>query len=331
VTGQPGVERIAEGLWSIRVAIPGALPFVFTYVFATPRGPVVVDAGWDTEESYRSLDSGLAEIGFEVAGLHGILITHHHRDHSGLAARLRDESGAWIAMHSSDAEILHRAADRAGSDLRRELEQAGAPPRDSDAIVRRVAERFPVIPPLGGIRPLEDGEDAQVPGWRVKAVWTPGHTPGHLCFVVQPAGVLLSGDHLLPRITPNVSHGPTGGPDPLRQYLASLERLLADDVPRRVLPAHEWRFDTLEQRVSEIRTHHETRLREVQQALTAAPGTLWEVASALKWFRPWDDLDPMARRSALGETRAHLAYLIGARGASADLARGSAILYTANT
>jgi glyoxylase-like metal-dependent hydrolase (beta-lactamase superfamily II) len=331
VTGQRSVQPIADGLWSIRVAIPGALPFVFTYAFATPRGPVVVDPGWDTDESYRTLERGLVEIGFGVAELHGILVTHHHRDHSGLAARLRDESGAWIAMHANDAEILHRAADRAGSDLTRELEEAGAPSADSTAIVARIAERFPVIPPLAGIRRLEDGQDAQVPGWRVRAIWTPGHTPGHLCFVVDRAGVLLSGDHLLPRITPNVSHGPTGSSDPLRDYLASLDRLLADDIPRRVLPAHEWRFDTLEDRVLEIRSHHETRLREVQDVLAAARGSLWEVASALKWFRPWGELDPMARRSALGETRAHLAYLIGDGRASADLARGSAILYTANT
>lgn len=322
---------LADGLWSIRVALPGPMPFVFAYVFATPRGPVVVDPGWDTEESYGTLGDGLKQLGFRIADLYGVLVTHHHRDHSGLAARLREESAAWIAMHPNDAAILARAADRAGPALWAELEEAGVPSSESDAIAARVAERFPVMPPLAGVLPLEDGQHADVPGWRVRALWTPGHTPGHLCFVVESAGVLLSGDHLLPRITPNVSHGPTSSSDPLRQYLASLDRLLADDVPRQVLPAHEWRFDTLEDRVEEVRAHHRSRLREVHGALAPAPRTLWELASTLDWFRPWAQLDPLARRSALGETRAHVAYLMGEGLVTTNLAPDTAILYTANT
>lgn len=327
----PAVEAIGKGLWSVRVALPGPMPFVFAYVFATSRGPVVVDPGWDTEESHRTLGDGLSQLGFRIPDVYGVLVTHHHRDHSGLAARLREESGAWIAMHPNDADILLRAADRAGPDLRRELDEAGVPPPESEVMLAGVSERFPIMPALADVRPLEDGEHADVPGWRVRALWTPGHTPGHLCFVVESAGVLLSGDHLLPRITPNVSHGPTRGSDPLRQYLASLERLLADDVPRQVLPAHEWRFDTLAGRVEEVRAHHESRLQEVRRALGPAPRTLWELASTLEWFRPWAQLDPLARRSALGETRAHVAYLMGESLVAADLAPDTAILYTANT
>lgn len=308
----PAVESVTEGMWSIPVALPrGPLPFVFAYVFATPRGPVVVDPGWDAEESYGSLGDGLIQLGFRVSDLYGVLATHHHRDHSGLASRLRRESGAWIGMHSNDADILARAADRAGPALRDELQGAGVPPDDADLIVAKVTERFPVMAPLTDVRPIEDGDYADVPGWRIKALWTPGHTPGHLCFVVESAAVLLSGDHLLPRITPNVSRGSTTSPDPLRQYLASLHRLLADDVPRQVLPAHEWRFANLDDRVGEVREHHASRLREVRRALAPAPMSLWELASAMKWFRPWAQLDPLARRSALGETRAHLAYLEG--------------------
>ncbi|MGZ8475667.1 MAG: MBL fold metallo-hydrolase, partial [Candidatus Limnocylindria bacterium] len=131
MTETPAVEQLAEGLWSIRVALPGPLPFVFTYVFATLRGPVVVDPGWDTEESHRTLGEGLAQLGFRVADLHGILVTHHHRDHSGLAGRLRKESGAWIAMHQRDAEIVNRAADRAGPALRTALVEAGVPASES--------------------------------------------------------------------------------------------------------------------------------------------------------------------------------------------------------
>src|SRR6266498_2448130 len=101
---------------------------------------------------------------------------------------------------------------------------------------------------------LSDGDRPDVPGWQLLAVHTPGHTPGHLCFYEERTGLLLSGDHVLPRITANVSLHPQSGSDPLGDYLASLERLrkYADSL---VLPAHEWRFEgRSEEHTSELQS-----------------------------------------------------------------------------
>src|ERR671919_278705 len=64
-------------------------------------------------------------------------------------------------------------------------------------------------------RPLADGDRPELPGWRLRALHTPGHTPGHLCFVEERTGVVLTGDHVLPTISPNISRHPQAGPDPL--------------------------------------------------------------------------------------------------------------------
>ena len=106
---------------------------------------------------------------------------------------------------------------------------------------------MPVLPLVDPVRPdllLEDGEKPEVPGWDLTAIWTPGHSPGHLCFYESTNELMLSGDHVLPRITPNIPFHPQAGANPLGDYLASLDKLEPYDVDE-VLPAHEYRFDDL--------------------------------------------------------------------------------------
>src|SRR6202043_4101341 len=97
-------------------------------------------------------------------------------------------------------------------------------------------------------RELSDGDLADVPGWKLRAVHTPGHTPGHLCFVDERSRRLFSGDHVLPRITPNISVQRADPVGPLEDYLNSLARTRDLDVDE-VLPAHEWRFKGLSERI----------------------------------------------------------------------------------
>jgi glyoxylase-like metal-dependent hydrolase (beta-lactamase superfamily II) len=167
-------------------------------------------------------------------------------------------------------------------------------------------------------RMLEDGEHADFPGWRLRAVHTPGHTPGHLCFAEEATGLFFSGDHVLPRISPNISSNARGG-DPLRDYLDSLAAV-RDLDPTEVLPAHEWRFRGLADRVDALTTHHEHRLTELLTAIAEHPGsTPWQLAAHLTWSRPWEQYERRMRIFAVTETDAHLRLL-----ASRGLVVGSA-------
>lgn len=156
---------------------------------------------------------------------------------------------------------------------------------------------------------LEDGAHPELPGWDLRAVWTPGHSPGHLCFYSARRRLLLSGDHILPRITPNISYHPQQSANPLADFLESLEKAAQLDADE-VLPAHEYRFRGLAARVSQLVRHHEDRLVEILDSVRAHPGcTAWEVALGLTWSRPWDQIEFWMRRAALGETLAHLMVL----------------------
>jgi glyoxylase-like metal-dependent hydrolase (beta-lactamase superfamily II) len=305
----PPVERLRPGLWTIPVPLPNtSLRYVFVYVFETDKGVYLVDAGWNTDEAFAALNAGLKIAGYEIGDVRGVLVTHIHPDHYGLAGRVREASGAWIALHPADARLIHdRYTDptdlleRVGASLRR----AGAP---AEEIATLKAAAMPVRPFVDAVLPdvlLEDGQRPEVPGWELTAIWTPGHSPGHLCFWEPANEVLLSGDHVLPRITPNIPFHPQAGDNPLGDFLAALDKL-EPYQPTEVLPAHEYRFDDLHKRLGELRRHHAERFREVITAIAAGYTTTWSIASQMTWSRGWDGIEGFMRRAAVGEAMAHL-------------------------
>lgn len=159
-------------------------------------------------------------------------------------------------------------------------------------------------------RLIEHDQLVDVPGLRLRAVWTPGHTPGHLCFRDETRDLLLTGDHVLPRITPNVSAYDMTS-NPLEDYLASLAKLRGLQ-PHEVLPAHEYRFTDLDSRLDVLAEHHRERLAETEQILRAAGDrglTAWQVASQVTWSRAWSELASFQRQAAIGEVLSHLRQL----------------------
>ncbi|HEX6970586.1 MAG TPA: MBL fold metallo-hydrolase [Micromonosporaceae bacterium] len=310
----PPVEQVRPGLWSIPVPIPiNPLRYVLAYAFELPDGVALVDVGWDTPEAWEALNRGLAETGHEVADVRAILVTHVHPDHYGLAGRVREVSGAWIGMHELEAATIPKrygdAIERLIDGSREWLRWCGAPERDAEALAGSSKDIRPFVHLAQPDRLLADGERLQLPGWSVEALWTPGHTPGHLCFYEREHRLLLSGDHVLPRISPNISAHPMQGPNPLGDFLRSLDRLSAL-AEQEVLPAHEYRFHGLADRVDELRSHHEARLYEIRSVLREHEElSTWEIAERLTWSRPWSEFSGFVRRAAVGETLAHLVLL----------------------
>jgi glyoxylase-like metal-dependent hydrolase (beta-lactamase superfamily II) len=314
----PPVEQLREGLWSVPVPMRGPLRYVSVYAFALDGGGLgLIDTGWDSDEGWAALTAGLAEIGGAIADVRGVLVTHLHFDHLGLAEKVRQASGAWVAMHPADAAIVGspglRDPEAAVAAEAAFLVSLGADPEQAAADVGP-ATHYELFSTMAiPDRLLGHGDVADLPGWSLRAVHTPGHTPGHLCFAEERTGLFFSGDHVLPRISPNISTTVDGLPDPLRDYLDSLAAVDGAE-PTEVLPAHEWRFRGLGERVAQLRTHHEHRLAELLAAVRAHPdSTPWELAAHLTWSRPWEQYERRMRIFAVTETDAHLR-LLASRG-----------------
>ncbi|MBV9284482.1 MAG: MBL fold metallo-hydrolase [Acidimicrobiia bacterium] len=307
----PPVERVRPGLWSIPVPIPNnPLRYVLVYAFETEKGPYLVDAGWNTDEAFDELCRGLVTAGFDMGDVQGVLVTHIHPDHYGLAGRIREASGAWVALHPADAALVHDRYEEPKPLVERMgelLMRAGAPEEEVQSLK---GASMPVLPFVVTTHPdvlLEDGDKPEVPGWDLVSVWTPGHTAGHLCFYERDLRLMLSGDHVLPRITPNISVNPQAE-NPLVDYLASLDKV-AEFETDEVLPAHEHRFVGLQARVNELKAHHEERFGEVIDAIESGKDTAWDITAQMRWSRSWDRINGWMRRAALGEALAHIRVL----------------------
>ena len=311
----PPVEEVRPGVWSVPVPIPDSpLRYTLSYAFVGDADVVIVDPGWDTAEGRQAAAAGLIAAGAALRDVAGVVVTHIHPDHHGLSGWLRRESGAWFAMHPAEAETLpgriwrhqHIGADRDW------LRGHGVPDDDLAVLAVDPAQIADILDMAEPDRFLGDGDRLPMPGRDVRAIWTPGHTPGHLCLHDAAAGILLTGDHLLPRISPNIGVDVGREGDPLTAYLASLDAVTgfrADEA----LPAHEYRFRGIDIRAADLIAHHHARNTEILGAIDdLAQPTAWAIAAQLTWSRGWAALHGMMRRMALAETVAHLRHLVTA-------------------
>ena len=310
----PPVERVQQGLWSIPVPIPDSpLRYVLVYALELDDGVALIDAGWDTDDAWQALTQGLATAGYVVADVRGVMVTHIHPDHYGLAGRVREASGAWVGLHPDDAALLPARYGAGITDLLEGmvalLRNCGVPEDELRVLSGASLQIADYVRQAEPDRLIRDGDRLPLPGWDLRAVHTPGHSPGHLCFHEHRRRLLFSGDHVLPRITPNIGvHAQSGG-NPLADFIDSLARVGAlDSHLDEVLPGHEYRFAGLAARVSALVGHHDARLQEIHAAVTTAP-TTWELTAALSWSRPWQQNSGFMRRAAVAETLAHLVLL----------------------
>lgn len=317
------------GVWSIEVPIPdNPLGHTLVHLLDTGRGPVLIDTGWDDPASWDTLVAGLDSLDVSVSDIQGVVITHHHPDHHGLSGQVREASGAWIAMHAADSAVVRRTREAEPGlwleYLVDKLIKAGAPEEHTGPLrAARASGRMRTLPGLRAALPdreIVPGELLDLAGRRLRAVWTPGHTPGHVCLHLEEAhpanrpgnGRLFSGDHLLPGITPHIGlyEDPDDATvtDPLGDYLDSLERI-GRLAPAEVLPAHQYAFWDAVGRVRELLAHHEDRLAGLL-ALLAEPLTPWQVAERMEWNRPWEQIPYGSRNIAVSEAEAHLRRLV---------------------
>ncbi|MBA2811662.1 MBL fold metallo-hydrolase [Streptomyces sp. KM273126] len=313
------------GVRSIQVPIPdNPLGHTLVYAVDTDRGPVLIDTGWDDPASWDTLTEGLTACGTSVGELYGVIVTHHHPDHHGLSGRVREASGAWVAMHAADRAIVRRTREtRPGrwfTYMTAKLTAAGAPEEHVAPLRTSEPRTLPGFSPALPDREIVPGELLDLPGRRLRAIWTPGHTPGHVCLHLEEShpdrlpgrGRLFSGDHLLPEISPHIGlyEDPDDATvtDPLGDYLDSLERV-GRLAAAEILPAHQYAFTDAPSRVGELLAHHEQRLAGLL-TLLSNPLTPWQLAERMEWNRPWADIPHGSRNIAVSEAEAHLRRLV---------------------
>ncbi len=294
-------ETIADGVRRVRVPMPAGtgLPFSNAYLIDDADGHVhVVDPGSPTAEAQVALQIAIGD-----ARVASIVITHLHPDHAGGAGALRARTGARVLLHERERAALGRIA---GGVPAPDLDAWGVPEdRRPDLLAAAVVPTGPATELVDEVTDgvLVDAQLLEIPGRRLRVIGSPGHTDGHLCLHEEEAGLLLTGDHVLPTINSGLGLGGPANTHPIADYLTSLDRVaVLDTGTLRALPGHEDPFTGVRERCAALAAHH---LRRTAEVAASTGATVWEVASGLSWTGGWDALSGFTLLSALRQTAQH--------------------------
>lgn len=326
----PPPEEVAPGLFRVPIAIPVPLRFVNSYLIRGSWGWTVVDTGFHIEPSERRWHEVFARLGIRASDIEQIVVTHYHPDHFGCAGWLQRLSGAPVLMLEQERPQVDRfwaPSSEAGEEIAAMFDRHGMPPEVTAIIPGHFRQQVERVQPLPHVRWLQPGDVVVAGRRRFEAIWAPGHAEGLMVLWEPQERLLIADDLILATITPNVSLWGEDGSNPLEQFLASL-REVARLPARLVLPGHRDPVYDLRQRSAELMDHHRERLRRVAAIVEdatrqgALPPTAWEVN--LRLFGRLED--PFSIRFAMGESLAHLEFLVQA-GQLRRLDGGNRVLY----
>jgi glyoxylase-like metal-dependent hydrolase (beta-lactamase superfamily II) len=302
-----------DGVRRLTFPLPTRPGHVHAYLLEGVDGWTLVDTGLalpDLEERLTAIDVPVTRI----------VITHMHPDHIGGGEQARDATGATVYQGELDyAQALHVWGNPEWPrTIARWFRSHGVPAAVADELIEQGSLYAPFIRFARDPLPLRSGDS--VDGWEV--VEMPGHADGHVCLLRD--GVLVAGDHLLAEISPTVGLRPDSRPDPLGDYLRSLERTIVL-APRLVLPGHGAPLPDPVARSRELIRHHRDRLDAAAAALEAEPRSAYEISYDLFGA----ELAPSARRFAVAETLSHVEHLV-VEGRAARSRDGESVSYTAS-
>ena len=275
-------ERVLPGIWRLRLPLPWpGVPHCNAWAIAAGDGVVLVDTGMHEAGSMGHLERALDQVGLRVEHVRLVVLTHAHVDHSGQAPPVARRAGCEVWVHPRHEHLLRSVADPEQS-LARRLEvarQSGVP----EAELRRWAERRSSsgtgqAGSLRADRDLVPGVEvaSDLGAWQV--IETPGHAPSHVCLYQPERRLMLSGDHLLGRVSLYFDHGHT--PDPVGEFLGSLDAVEGLDA-RLCLAGHGRPFTDLAGHVRANRALVAERLDGVRAVLAEQPRSAWDLAARL--------------------------------------------------
>ncbi len=301
-------ERVLPGVWRLRLPLPWpGVPHCNAWALAAGDGVVLVDTGMHEPGSLAHLERALQQVNLRLEHVRLLVCTHAHADHYGQAATIVERAGCELWMHPAyeHASLYARDPDQA---LARRLEvarQSGVP----EEPLRRFAEQRRGH--SSGIAELVAPDRPLVPGtivhtdlgpWTVHE--TPGHAPSHVCLFQRDRRVLISGDHLLGRVSLYYDYGYT--PDPAGEFVSSLDVVDALDA-RLCLPGHGRTFTDVRAHVEANRDAVGDRIERVMAAISDGSGPLTAFETVPRVYG--EPVTPLNANWWLSETLCYLQHL----------------------
>jgi len=310
--------EIIKGVYHIKIPMPETkVNHVNAYLLEGDDGNLLIDTGWNTPEAFTAFKQELLDNGFQIKDITYVAITHLHPDHYGLAGRIKQISGATIAMGEKDAALLYQRYSNVSpllESMTQFLTVAGVPNVDLPQLTKASMPALDFVVPCTPDERLNSESTIEVAPFEFKVMMTPGHSPGHICLYEPNRKYLFTGDHVLSDISPNISLHPQSGENPLGDYLSSLQALTDLEV-KFVFPGHGAVFSGLNQKIEMLFRHHKEREWEILKSISKGQKTAYQIAQEIPWMpddgkTDFKRLSAFDRRLAVLETLAHLQYLI---------------------
>ncbi|MCL6612935.1 MAG: MBL fold metallo-hydrolase [Peptococcaceae bacterium] len=306
------IEEILPNLYRMEIPLPDSpLKAVNSYVIKSPERNLIIDTGMNREECMDAMRRGLDHIGVDP-GETDFFITHMHADHSGLVSALAGKESR-IYCSGPDSVMIGPEFSPENKWFKSVVDFAlnnGFP----ENVLREAVKHHPGFKYSARgrlkFRSVKEGDTISIGDYVFKCVETPGHTPGHVCLYDPHKKILVSGDHILDDITPNISLW-NDDRSPLREYFESLDKVGNLDIGL-VLPGHRGLIKDCRGRIGELKSHHLKRAGEVLAIIGKTVRDAYQVASRMSWdltYESWDQFPAPQKWFATGEALAHLKYL----------------------
>jgi glyoxylase-like metal-dependent hydrolase (beta-lactamase superfamily II) len=275
-------ERVLPGVWRLRLPLPWpGVPHCNAWALAAGDGIVLVDTGMHEPGSMMHLQRALDQARLRIEHVRLIVCTHAHVDHCGQAPAIAEQAGCEVWMHPNHAHHTASTGD-AEQALARRVEiarQSGVPEEPLRRWVeRRRGQGSGQAGTLKVDRELTDGATVKTDLGEWQVIETPGHAPSHICLYQPGRRLLISGDHLLGRVSLYFDAGYT--PDPVGEFLSSLDKV-ADVDARLALSGHGRPFTDVPGHIAANRALVAERLDAVRAALAEGPKTAYETAQTV--------------------------------------------------
>jgi glyoxylase-like metal-dependent hydrolase (beta-lactamase superfamily II) len=274
-------DRVLPGVWRLRLPLPWlGVPHVNSYAIAAGSGVVLFDTGMHEPGSFAQLERALEQANLGIEHIRLVVCTHAHSDHYGQAEAICAAAGCELWMHPAHEHMTKPVSDPEAA-LERRIEvarQSGVP---MAALERYREENQDRDPGISGVklpdRELVPGVEVDTDLGRWQVVETPGHAPSHVVLHQPERKLLISGDHVLGRPSLFFDYGYT--PDPVGEYLTSLERVRALDVDL-ILAGHGRPARDVEGHIDAHLDLVDGALDRIRRALADEPRTAYEIAGA---------------------------------------------------
>lgn len=304
-------EKIAENIYRLQIPLEGNPLKSLNSFLIKGDSCLLIDTGFRTDACKAAIIAQLNELGVSLDKT-DIFLTHLHSDHTGLAVELHRKGRKIFVSEEDGIRMIAYGKNSTWAKIDDFFRKNGFPQQILEKLRSKNPARANAPQPFSELDFIDDGHVLEYGGYKLQAMITPGHTPGHMCLYIPELEMLFMGDHILYDITPNITSW-SGFEDSLGRYLESLDRIKKLPV-KTALPGHREMVGNMYTRADEIKAHHMRRLDEAENAVKGSPGcTAYYVASQMSWdirAKNWDDFPISQRWFAVGEAIAHLDHLV---------------------